>query len=125
MEGDGNYRAEEYYEGDGGLGYVYLPDVDQDDSPEGRLDGDRHLPTRRRGLPLFLFFVQEQEVRQEGLDAGVCQSEALKIEINLECGTGILELVKDACNNWNGCFLFPPASFSLRHDLLYCIVVIS
>ena len=26
VEENGNYRAEEYYEGDGGLGYVYLPD---------------------------------------------------------------------------------------------------
>ena len=28
VEGDGNCRAEEYYEGDGGLDYVYLPNVD-------------------------------------------------------------------------------------------------
>ena len=28
MEGDGDYGAEEYYEGDGELSYVYLPDVD-------------------------------------------------------------------------------------------------
>ena len=51
MEGDGDYRAEEYYEGDGGLGYVYMPDVD--DAPEGRLGGDWHPSARRRGLPSF------------------------------------------------------------------------
>ena len=28
MEEDDEYRAEEYYEGDWGLGYVHLPDVD-------------------------------------------------------------------------------------------------
>ena len=51
MKGEGDYRAEEYYEGDGGLDYVHLPDVN--DAPEGRLGGDRHPPARMRGLPLF------------------------------------------------------------------------
>ena len=49
MEGDGDYRAEEYYEGDGGLGCVYLPDVDG--APEGRPGGDRQPPVRKRGPP--------------------------------------------------------------------------
>ena len=51
MEGDGDYQAEEYYGGVGGLGYVYMPDVD--DAPEGRLGGDRRPPARRRGLSSF------------------------------------------------------------------------
>ena len=51
MEGDGNYQAEEYYEGNGGLGYVYMPGVN--DATEGRLGGDRHPPARRRGLSSF------------------------------------------------------------------------
>ena len=51
MEGDGDYIAEEYYEGDGVLCYVHMPGVD--DAPEGRLGGDRHPPARRRGLPSF------------------------------------------------------------------------
>ena len=51
MEGDGDYLAEEYYEGDGVLCYVHMPDVD--DAPEGRLGGDRHPPARRRGLCSF------------------------------------------------------------------------
>ena len=42
---DGDYLAEEYYEGDGGLCYVHMPDVD--DAPEGQLGGDRHPPARR------------------------------------------------------------------------------
>ena len=46
MEADGDYRAEEYYEGDGGLGYVYLPDVDEDGAPVSRRAG---IGTRPRG----------------------------------------------------------------------------
>ena len=42
---------EKYYEADGGLGCLYLPDVDN--APEGRLIGDRHPAARRRGLSLF------------------------------------------------------------------------
>ena len=51
MEWDGNYRAEEYYEGYGRLGYIYMSDVE--DAPEGRLGRDRHSPARRRGLRSF------------------------------------------------------------------------
>ena len=47
MEGDGNYRTEEYCKGDGRLGYVYLPDLDKDGAPEGRLGGDWPPPARR------------------------------------------------------------------------------
>ena len=53
VEGDGDYRADKYYEGDGGLGYVYLPDASEYGAPEGRLGGDRHPPARLRGLPSF------------------------------------------------------------------------
>ena len=53
VEGDSNYRAEEYYAGDRGLGCVYLPDIDKDNVSEGWLDGDWHPPVRRRGQPLF------------------------------------------------------------------------
>ena len=49
--GASNYRAEEHYEDDGGLGYVHLLNVD--DAPEGRLGGDCHPPARRRGLRSF------------------------------------------------------------------------
>ena len=35
------------------MGYVYLTDVNEDGAPEEWLGGDRHPPTRRRGLPLF------------------------------------------------------------------------
>ena len=45
MERDSDYRADEYYKGDRGLGYVYLPDIE--DAPEGRQGGDRHPPARR------------------------------------------------------------------------------
>ena len=37
MEGDGDYLPEEYYEGDGGLGYVHLPDFDNAPDGGGRL----------------------------------------------------------------------------------------
>ena len=37
--------------GNGGLGYAYLPDVNKDGAPEGRLGGDQHPPARRQGLP--------------------------------------------------------------------------
>ena len=47
VEGGGHYRTEEYYKGDGGLCYVYLPDADEDGTPEGRPGGDRHPPARR------------------------------------------------------------------------------
>ena len=46
MEEDGNYRAEEYYEGDGGLGYVHMPDIDDALAGGGRLILRRR---RRRG----------------------------------------------------------------------------
>ena len=35
------------------MGYVYLTDVNEDGAPEEWLGGDRHPPTRSRGLPLF------------------------------------------------------------------------
>ena len=53
MEGDGDYREDKYYEGDGGLNCVYLPDASKYGAPEGRLGGDWHPSARRRGLPLF------------------------------------------------------------------------
>ena len=37
VEGGGDYCAEEYYEGDGGLGYVHLLDVDDAPAGGGRL----------------------------------------------------------------------------------------
>ena len=49
VERDSDYRAEEYDEGDGGLGYAHLPNIDN--APERLLGGDRHPPARRRGLP--------------------------------------------------------------------------
>ena len=39
MEGDGAYRADEYFEGDGGLGCVYLPDASEYGAPDGCLGG--------------------------------------------------------------------------------------
>ena len=49
MEGDGDYRADEYYEGDEGLGCVYLPDVGENVAPEGRTGGWARIGTRPRG----------------------------------------------------------------------------
>ena len=51
VEGEGDYRAEEYYEGDGGLGYVYMPDVDDASAGRGRLILRRRSRKRgRRGV---------------------------------------------------------------------------
>ena len=51
VEGGGVCRAEEYYEGDRILSYVYMPDVDN--ALKGQLGGDPHPSVRRRGLPSF------------------------------------------------------------------------
>ena len=47
VEGDGAYRADKYFEGDRGLGCVYLPDASEYGAPDGRLGGNRHPPARR------------------------------------------------------------------------------
>ena len=53
VEGGNNYRGDRYHEGDGVLGHVHLPGVDEDGLPEGRPIWDWLLPTSRQGLPLF------------------------------------------------------------------------
>ena len=60
MEGDGDYRAEEYYEGDGGLGYVQLPGVDDAPTGGGRLILRRRRRQRRGGRGVRVYYEYDE-----------------------------------------------------------------
>ena len=47
------YHVEKCDKKQGGLGCIYLHDVDKDNASDGRLGRDPHRPVRRRGVTLF------------------------------------------------------------------------
>ena len=47
VEGEGDYRAKEYYKGDGGLGCVYMPDADDASVGKGPPQPQTGMPRGR------------------------------------------------------------------------------